>query len=185
MSWLGSPLSALIGLGGGLLIARHSRIGSERIASAERARAAHARIASQVEKVQQAFLRAERIALEELEPPEPRGPSPDFSDAEGFHQWWDSKTDSLQTTIAMVPEPPTRGMLEDAVFALEYSYGIATGASSRYPSHPEAVRSIARFGFDVASTWLRDEMPSDALLSRGREVRRDVTRFLIGGMRPD
>lgn len=107
-------------------------------------------------RVQEFFADVSRLAR--YDPSDEEEPNVSFE--EGFPDWWFENSVDVRREIALIPSQEFRTMLLSVVDGIEVGYDLAR--FTKYArGYQHAVARMSGVGFDIASSWLRDEPDLD------------------------
>lgn len=107
-------------------------------------------------RVQEFFAGVSRLAR--YDPNDDHEPNVPFE--EGFPDWWYENSVDVRREIALIPSQAFRSMLLIVVDGIDVGYDLARWTEYAR-GYQHAVARISAVGFDIASSWLRDEPDLD------------------------
>lgn len=174
---MAAPLVAIAGLAGVVLTAvLGNRQALRRLefdaAQAERAvdRERRTAIREGVERLAEVMLESRDMA-DYQEPPGYDGAPFDLN--EEWEPWWGRREKIVRRDVARIREDDVRVSLEVVSDALAYAPGIAW-TKSHFRHTDDVIRVASITGFDVATSWLREEGVSAGTADRVEELRAAV-----------
>ncbi|MGV3733695.1 MAG: hypothetical protein ACO1N6_09890 [Microcella sp.] len=94
-------------------------------------------------------------------PEDPWGPEEDPWDEEKFDSWWYSEEQQVSRDIALIPSIELRKDLALVAKGVSYSWALVAKVGYR-ANQQEAAADLGRLGFDLISSWMRDERGPEA-----------------------
>lgn len=107
-------------------------------------------------RIRDSFAKVARAAT----PEDPWGPEERPWDDEAFDSWWFKEEQQVSNDIALIPSAELRLDLALIVKGVSFSWALVKKVSYR-PDQQRAAADLGKLGFELISSWMRDERSID------------------------
>lgn len=112
-------------------------------------------------RIRDSFAKVARAAT----PEDPWEPEERPWDDEMFDSWWFKEEQQVSNDIALIPSAELRRDLALVAKGVSFSWALAHKVAYR-PNHQRAAADMGQLGFELISSWMRDERTIDPVLKK-------------------